>query len=98
MRTIEILVEALKKCAAAHNVKFIDWRKEGDGNSVGLKSTSVSVVTDVWTIVQACRVSRYAISLDGFTEVDLDYVVDGPVDLEFLKTALPEGSFELKFN
>ncbi len=100
MRTIEILVEALKKCAAAHNVKFIDWREEGtDGNSVGLESNSVPVVADVWTIVHACGVSRYAISLDwGFTEVDLDYVVDGPVDLAFLKTALPEGSFELKFN
>ena len=96
MRTINILIEALKKCAAAHGVEFVDRE---DGNSVGLKSTFVSVVTDVWTIVQACGVSRYAISLDrGFTEVDLDYVVDGPIDLQFLKTALPEGSFELKFN
>lgn len=93
MNTIEILVKALRKCAEAHKVEFLDNRMD-DYNSVAIKSVTVPVVADVRTIVSACGGSMDDINTDwGMTEVDFDFIpMDYPVNMEYLKTALPVGT------
>ncbi len=81
------LKKALKVCAKAHKIHFLDWGNEGQ---YGLQSQTVPVIADVQTICKAFYGhSEMVESAYGYTIVWLGSEFLPEVDEQTLRFALP---------